>query len=371
MNKQKIKTLVCGSTFGQFYLEALKRLSDDFEIVGILSQGSERSKKCAQYYDLPMFESIDQLPPDIDLACVVLRSAVMGGQGTNLSLQLLEKRIHVIQEHPVHQDDISKCIKKARQQGVSFMTGDLFIHLPAIKHFATCAKLLFEQQEAVYIDMAFATQVSFPLIHILLETLPSLRPFKINQVIKDEGPFQLVAGILGKIPFTMRAHNEVNPDDPDNYLHLLHSIIIGFAGGNLSLTDTHGPVIWRPRLHVPHNKMLGKLTSQENAELSSSSSTILGSATHPTYIDILKHQWPQAIGQDLKKMQAFITQNERMENRGQQELLCARQWKELTSAIGYPQLRPDAAFRSMDITMLQEQALKISAGMEEQLVPQP
>lgn len=109
MNKHKIKTLVCGSTFGQFYLEALKRRSDDFEVAGILSQGSERSKKCVQYYELPMFESVDQLPPDIDFACVVLRSAMMGGEGTNLSLQLLEKGIHVIQEQPVHQDDISKC----------------------------------------------------------------------------------------------------------------------------------------------------------------------------------------------------------------------------------------------------------------------
>lgn len=51
---QKIRTVVCGTTFGLFYLEALRRLNDKFEIVGILANGSERSKDARQI-SIPLY----------------------------------------------------------------------------------------------------------------------------------------------------------------------------------------------------------------------------------------------------------------------------------------------------------------------------
>lgn len=39
---------------------------------------------------------------DFDMACVVIRSTAVGGKGTEIAGALLEKGIHVIQEHPVH-----------------------------------------------------------------------------------------------------------------------------------------------------------------------------------------------------------------------------------------------------------------------------
>ena len=82
---QKIKTLVCGTTFGLFYLEALQRLNDKFELVGILANGSERSKRCAANYNTTLYTDIDQVPKDIDLACVVLRTRALGGKGTEIA----------------------------------------------------------------------------------------------------------------------------------------------------------------------------------------------------------------------------------------------------------------------------------------------
>lgn len=365
MSHKQIKTLVCGTTFGQFYLEALLELPD-FEVVGILAQGSERSKKCAEHYGLPLFQSPEQLPSAIDLACVVLRSSVMGGKGTDLSLQLFEKGIHVIQEHPVHQKDLADCLKVARKKNLKFMTGNLYIHLPAVKRFVECARLVIKEQQPLYIDLALATQVSFPLVHILFEALPTLRPFKLNHVFKeDDGPFQLISCELGKVPFTIRAHNEVNPDDPDNHLHLLHSITIGFPGGSLSLTDTHGPVIWRPRLHIPSNKILGQVTPLTVGELAESSSVVLGPGSTPSYVDILTRQWPRAIGEDLKLMQAFINEDKQMEQRAQQELLCSRHWQEFTDAFGYPKLRPGSTYQPLDISMLREKVAEIGSEAEE------
>jgi thiazolinyl imide reductase len=366
MNEKKIRTVVCGSTFGQFYMEALKSMPSQFEVVGLLANGSIRSRQCADFYGVPLFknvEELDRLPEKIDLACVVLRSGVLGGKGTDISLAFIERGIHVLQEHPVHQNDMAMCLRSAKQKKIIFMIGNMYIYLPAFKRFAACAGALFKQQKALYLDIALATQVSFPMIHMLLNILPEIRPFKINHVIKDSGPFQLVTGKWGNLPMTIRVHNEINPNDPDNYLHLLHSFSIGFAGGSLSLTDTHGPVVWRPQLHIPRQGVLGKLSGQFH--LNPRSTVILGPAAPPPYRDILVKQWPGAIVKDLEMVKAIIEKKINAEKRTQQELVCAQHWHTLTNTLGYPVLRFDSLTESVDIKMLEELASQIPAEPEE------
>ena len=220
------------------------------------------------------------------------------------------------------------------------------MHLPAVRRFIACSQVMLEQQNALYIDAACATQVSFPMMHILLEALPTIRPWKISNVIKDEGPFQVLTGVLGKIPITLRAHNEVDPKDPDNHLHLLHRLTIGVEGGSLSLIDTHGPVAWHPRLHIPHNRItLGELLTAVPAHLLENSTQVLGPAAPMRYKEILMKQWPRAIGRDLSAMREMIQGNAIGDTRAQQELLCSRQWQDLTHALGYPVLRPNRHYR--------------------------
>ncbi|WP_432774812.1 bifunctional Gfo/Idh/MocA family oxidoreductase/class I SAM-dependent methyltransferase [Brevibacillus gelatini] len=360
---RKLRTVVCGSRFGQFYLEAVRALPEQFELVGLLAKGSERSKQCAERFGVPLYTDVAELPDDIDLACVVLRSTVMGGQGTKLALELLGRGIHVISEQPIHHKDLAACLKQARQRGVHFMTGDLYVHLPAVRRFVACARELLAKQPALYIDAACATQVSYPLMHILQEALPTIRPWKISHIIKDEGPFQVLVGQLGKIPITLRAHNEVDPDDPDNHLHLLHQITIGVAGGSLSLTDTHGPVVWRPRLHVPDLPDIhGMLAADPPAYMLESSTEVLGGSETASYRNILAKQWPQAIGRDLSTMRDMIhgtLDRAAVDVRAQQELLCSRQWQDWTQALGYPVLRTNGQHQPVPLEVLRQAATSI------------
>ncbi len=362
---KRIKTVICGSTFGQFYLEAISLLKDQFELVGLVGQGSERTEKCAAHYKIPIYKTIDALPDDIDLACVVLRSDIMGGKGSKFTIELLQKGIHVIQEHPMHHEDIARCLKVAHQNKVHYITGDLYTHLPAVQRFIACCKALFKEQQPVFIDIATITQVSFPLLHILLETLPTVRPFKIDPKVENEGAFQLLTGTLGKIPFTLRAHHEVNPEDPDNHYHLLHQITIGFPGGSLVLSDTHGPVIWRPRLHVPHTGLLANMATEQATHLGVPSSIILGSAVPPKYTDILSKQWVRAVSKDLLLMKDLIEGHERKEKRAQKELLYARQWHELTKALGYPKLNTNGMFKPVDLQLLYDAVNSVALSPEE------
>lgn len=360
-HKEKIRTLVCGSRFGQFYLEAVKALPEQFELVGLLAKGSERSRICAARFGVPLYTDAAQLPEGIDLACVVLRSSVMGGSGTELTLALLERGISVLQEHPVHHKDMAACMKKARQCNVYYAIGDLYAHLPAVRCFAACARTLLARQEPLYIDAACATQVSYPLMHMLMDALPSIRPWKMNHVVKDEGPFQLVSGMLGGVPITLRAHNEVDPDDSDNHLHLLHSITIGTNGGRLSLVDTHGPVLWHPRLHVPDVPDLPAELLAE-ARMTERSAEVLGKPDSDCYSDILLKQWVKAIGQDLLAIRDQWLGADTSDTRAQQELLCARQWQELTQVLGYPMLRPQRDHLPFPVSRLKEAAAL--AGVE-------
>ncbi|WP_108868943.1 bifunctional Gfo/Idh/MocA family oxidoreductase/class I SAM-dependent methyltransferase [Aquimarina aquimarini] len=365
MKPKRLKTVVCGSTFGQFYLESLKKLENQFEIVGLLSQGSERSTKCAAAYEIPLFTSVDQLPEDVDLACVVLRSGVMGGNGTELSLQFLEKGIHVLQEHPVHYKDLAICLRAAQKNNVRFQTGDLYVHLPEVRRFINCSKAVLKEQKASYIEVAYASQVSYPLMHILSEALPNTRPWKIDHVTKTEGPFTVLTGSIGKTPIILRAHNEVNPDDPDNHLHLLHKITIGVEGGSLSLSDTHGPVVWHPRLHFPENvSSMNALSGSGAKYLLENSTQVLGEYSPANYKEILSKQWPYAIGQDLLSIKESIETNKGGQARSQNELLVSRQWQDLTNALGYPSLSSGINHQPLPVEILQKVARQTPATQE-------
>lgn len=59
--------IVYGSRFGQFYLEALKRMKG-IKIVGLLAKGSDRSYECARYYNIPLYTSLDEVEERVDVA---------------------------------------------------------------------------------------------------------------------------------------------------------------------------------------------------------------------------------------------------------------------------------------------------------------
>ncbi len=357
---KKIKTIVCGSSFGQFYMEALQLLPEEFEFVGLLAQGSERSRKCARYHGIALYTEVSEVPADVELACVVLRSGILGGKGTEVSLALLERGIHVIHEQPIHHKDMALCLKKANEKKAVFSTGNLYVHLPAVKRFIACAKALAEKQKILYVDAAFASQVSYPMMHILLEVLPSIRPWQTKEASHADGPFQVLTGTLGKIPTIFRVNNEVNPNDPDNYLRLLHNVVIGSEAGNLCLSDTHGDVIWRPRLHVPdHLSMMSDIAGAEVDYMLENSNEVLWSSPPASYKKILSQYWPHAIKQDLLTMKQLINGQFNVTMKVQQELLCSRQWQEISSAFGYPSLRPDASHQPLSARVFKEVVAKI------------
>ncbi|MFJ7243057.1 Gfo/Idh/MocA family oxidoreductase [Kitasatospora sp. NPDC098652] len=357
MNGQRrLRAVVCGTTFGQFYLAALAARPEEFEIVGVLAQGSPRSAECAERYGVPLFTDPDRLPDDLDLACVVLRSGVLGGAGTDLALRLLRRGVHVIQEQPVHHDDLAACLREARRAGVHYRVGDLYVRLPSVRRFTAAARALLERQPAAYLDAACSVQVAFPLLHILGDALGPVRPWGISAAEGTGGPFALLTGRIGGAPLTLRVHNQVDPGDPDNHLHLLHRVTIGTAGGSLTLGDTHGPLTWTPRLHIPEAvKHRFDFEGPGTGHLGDPTTTVLGPSGPsglPSLRRTLRELWPAAIGDDLLALRAAVLGGPGGERPDQYLLTLCRMWQDVTARTGYPELRPGQVHRPLPVADL-------------------
>ncbi|EBX7468765.1 thiazolinyl imide reductase subfamily [Salmonella enterica subsp. enterica serovar Bareilly] len=339
MISQKIRTLVCGSTFGQFYLSALSTLPN-FEIAGLLAQGSQRSKECAGRYGIPLYTNTDALPSDIDLACIVMRSGVLGGDGIKYAKAILEKGINVLFEPPLHQNEMADCLRIAKKNGVIFQVADLYTQIESARSFISAAKVLLDKQSGLFIDASAANQVLFPLLHILMQITGNIRPWNIKLLdyeVNKKIPMRILAGEIGGIPLLLRVHHQVDPVDPDNHLPLFHRITLGTEGGTLDLHDPHGLVTWTPRLFIPAS-VKNDFSFSNATHLQQPLFSILDGAPGASQAKNLQINWPEAIGRDLIDMAALLSASSVSHHCSQQMLMLCRLWQETTSELGYPEL---------------------------------
>ncbi|EHC5871741.1 Gfo/Idh/MocA family oxidoreductase [Salmonella enterica subsp. enterica serovar Eastbourne] len=339
MRSRKIRTLVCGSTFGQFYLSALSKLPC-FEIAGLLAQGSQRSKECADRNGIPLYTQIDELPSDIDLACVVMRSGVLGGDGIKTAKAIMEKGINVLFEPPLHQNEMADCLRTSQKNGVVFQVANLYTQLESARSFISSAKLLLDKQSGLFIDASAANQVLFPLLHILMQITGNVRPWSVKLLdyeVTKKIPMRILGGEIGGIPLLLRLHHQVDPVDPDNHLPLFHRITLGTAGGTLDLHDPHGLVIWTPRLFIPESAK-NDFCFSNVAHLQQPVLSILDGTPGISQAKNLKINWPEAIGRDLIDMASMLSGSSVSYYSSQQMLMLCKLWQETTSQLGYPEL---------------------------------
>ena len=279
---KKLKVIVCGSTFGQLYLKALRSSPEKFQLIGILGTGSDRTLRCAEEYNIKVYKSIDEVPDDIDLACVAVRTAAFGGNGTEIALQLLEKGINVIQEHPSHPKDMEMCYRVARKKRLVYHIGNLYPHLGDVQRFIKCAKYLNNEDRLLYVDTVFSSQVSYPLIKILQLAMPSIRMF---------------------IPIQTALAGTLNIRFPDN--------------------------VYQNTGYILSNRNQNK-----------------------TFEHILTAVWPEAILQDLYHVYAQIEKGIVDMQTNQREILCSKQWNQITKDFGYSQIIPEQYMTNISVEEL-------------------
>ncbi|MBI6549626.1 Gfo/Idh/MocA family oxidoreductase [Xenorhabdus lircayensis] len=364
-----LKVIVCGTLFGQIYLSAFKQPFTGFELAGILAQGSERSQQLAQDYGVPLYHHVDELPDDIDIACVVIRSAIVGGKGSEIARALLQRGISVLQEHPVYLRDVAECLKLARQQGCSYQVNTHYPHVPAVRQFIDYLREALQTQQALFIEATCGVQVICGLLDILGRvfgrftpcgfSLPESHDDRLLGLINHKPPYTQLRGVIAGVPLTLNLQNQLDPADPDNHFHIMHRICVGLPSGNLLLANTHGPVLWNNCFHIPRVKTESgcrELIAPELAPdyfLPPLSQTVSNHEGHShdgyscaddpradnprtdNLQEVLNHHWPSAVRHALRQ---FADQCQTPTPADAQYLLSlTNAWKSLMEHVGNPE----------------------------------
>lgn len=336
-----MKVIVCGTRFGQFYLEAIKKRSDVFELAGILAGGSERSRKCAEYYRVPLYSSVEELPDDIELACVVIGSSVFGKSGTDIAKKLIERKINVIQEQPVHQKDIQDCYRLAVKNKVLYSVGDLYVHMEQINSLMKAVKTSVSHSEILMVEMTCASQVLFPAIHILTRMFADYGYITSVDILGKTGPFSSVNIKIGNIMVLLKVYNRTDRFADDQNMLLLHNITVWTDQGSIILSDNYSDILWKNPLVMPDRDDLPRgLAYDAPEELDKPPIETIKESANATLAQQLSELWCGAIGRELAELADIIRGNTPRQGYDmdmQQLLICANKWKAVTDAIGYPE----------------------------------
>ena len=335
---EALQVVVCGSSFGQLYLRALQLDGLPMQLVGLLARGSERSSACARRFGVPLYTDPAQLPASVQAACVVVRSGAMGGRGTELAQTLMERGLHVLQEQPVHHDELAACLQQATRCGVQYRVNTFYPDLAPVQRFLHAAAQLLAWRRPRFVDAACAVQVAYPLFAILGQMLGSLSPWTLQAMpaAQDASVFRSLQGSLAGLPFTLRVQNQIDPSDPDAHLHLLHRITLGTDGGTLTLLDSHGPVLFQPTQHLPAAlRDAFDLEGSLPPHLAFASCHVLGPDGH-SFRDIFGTVWPRGVQAALRDWHGAIVRGDDPRKLGQAQLAVCRIWQHTTAALGYP-----------------------------------
>lgn len=348
MDKKKI--IVCGTKFGHTYLSALKDQNERVSLVGILANGSNRSIAYAKELGIPLYTEVSQLPSDIDAACVVIKSGMFGGSGTKISVELMRRGIHVLQEHPVHDTEIKRCAKVAQENGVIYHVNSHFCHVGAIQHFTSLAREAFAKNPPLFIEIT--TSLLYSAIDILGHIIdlddakfsPAFAPNESmdNRLGELGFPYQAVRGVIGNTAVIIHQQSFEDAKDTDNNFLILHRMTAGNLEGNLMLASTHGPIISSQGYYIPlyekgtESKPLADLCHVADGYDDPSVVTI-GSDSAPSWKTIVTDIWPCAIRCAVDE---FITDIESGSLNKYQDtkykILVSKTWYEALKNIGLP-----------------------------------
>lgn len=340
------RVLVCGTSFGRVYLRAVH---DDptVELAGVLSKGSRASYRYADAYGVPCYPAPDELPDDIDIACVVVRAGVAGGSGAELSQRLMSRGIHVLQEHLLHPTELADCLRVARRHGVRYRVNSFYPHVAAVRRFLLAAQAMRHRQQPLFVDAMAGVQVLHPLLEVIGRAVGGLRPWRfsdpappppaLDELARVPDPYTHLHGVVGGTPVSLRVQNQIHPADPDNHALLLHRLSLVFESGVLALADTHGPVLWSPRMHSERDDT-GRLIMEGpgTERLQVPGTEALGEGTGPTFREVFDRVWPDAVRVALGELRADITDERRSTTASQWALTVAGMWHDVTGRLGEP-----------------------------------
>lgn len=276
------RVLIVGSKFGELYLNAFLQPQSGLELVGILAQGSVRSQQLARDFNVPLFRSLDELPDDIDIACVVIRAEVIGGKGDQLTQALLARGISVIQEHPLDAEAIKRHQLNANKHDAMFWVNSFYSQCHAGRSWLHAARQVshLSQQRPVSGYLTTSRQLLFSALDLLLQACHCPEQMEIVYVGQRSSAFHCFELSFAETTVTLNVQSYLDPRDPDMHNLVMHKMTLIWPVGYLTQEASYGPVIWTPVLHAPDH-----LNSEQSLYLNASQPD--GNYLHQTTSQIL------------------------------------------------------------------------------------
>jgi thiazolinyl reductase component of yersiniabactin synthetase len=324
-----LNVVVCGTRFGEHYLAALHGGQHPwparpahlprYRLAGIVARGSARSLALADKLGVPLYTEVAQLPGNIDIACVVVRSAIVGGDGSSLARALLMKGMHVLQEHPVHPTDILRLRALAAEHGKRYHVNTFYPHLPAGQRFIDYAKRSAAQRPPAFIEITTSLQLLYSSLDIVCRALDKAIPFSCTEPLAVPGapadstapwPFRAIQGLIGGVPFSLNLQTWLDPHDPDHHSLVMHRIAIGGPEGNVLLANSYGPVVWSHPIYAPDygrdddrsSYLLAPDQFSESRFNRQPTATVFGKPQGPSLTEAAVHDFPWAIHAALDEL---------------------------------------------------------------------
>ena len=345
---KQYKVLVCGTVYGQVYLSAFLRNSNRFALAGILGKGSERTMQFAREFGVPVYRSVKEVPDNIDIACVVIRSTIAGGDGSFIAKELLEKKISVIQEHPVYQRDIEESFEIAQKNGVHYHVNSHYVNVEPICTFIDYAMKMSTRNSLMYINVVTAPQITYSLLDIVGRAIGGIEPFTFTNPIEWEHecrekhngslqPFKCFQGILHGVPITYNIQNYIDSSQFDNHYLNMHRIIIGNESGSLNLMNTHGPVVWTDSFSIGEEDETNSFHRRKSAFINYKRPTavVFTPKLAPSLSNVARKEWPDAVVKAINDMVEHIETGNAPKGQTSDYLISlSRAWLELTKVVG-------------------------------------
>lgn len=349
---RRLRAIVCGTSFGRFYLRALA-CHPGIELAGILSSGSQASADLAQSLDVPHYSAIADLPVNLDFACVVVRAGVSGGAGTDIACALLDRGLHVLQEHPLHPSELTTCLRRAQARGVRYAVNGFYPHVSPITRFLAAAAVLRRHQPPLFLDGLCGAQVLYPMLDVAARAVGQLRPSALARTGQRSGPYTALEGEIGGVPCTLRVQNQIHPADADNHALLLHRLTVGYEAGILSLTDTHGPVIWSPRLHTHRDSTHRLVLEGPGTErLDALSSEPLLGTEAGSFREVFDRLWPESVNRAVDEFVATWSDRAAAQRTAQWTIGLTSFWQQVSTALGLAELITPQTPRALPLPAL-------------------
>ncbi|MGU7807585.1 yersiniabactin biosynthesis oxidoreductase YbtU, partial [Escherichia coli] len=153
---------------------------------------------------------------------------------------------HVIQEHPLHPDDISSLQTLAQEQGCCYWVNTFYPHTRAGRTWLRDAQQLRRclAKTPPVVHATTSRQLLYSTLDLLLLALGVDAAAVECDVVGSFSDFHCLRLFWPEGEACLLLQRYLDPDDPDMHSLIMHRLLLGWPEGHLSLEASYGPVIW-------------------------------------------------------------------------------------------------------------------------------